>query len=170
MTRIRTARAIQIAAIAATACLSLAACSGGAGTTTAHHPPAVQPSTGPAAEAAVKAMWQRFFNGAVPIPDRLKLLQDGTQIAPFVRSQEKTTIGAFVLQASAKVSSVTLGPAGQASVLFTVFLLNKALAKNLHGTAVYAGGRWLVAVTSFCSLMLRAYGKTHPAFPAACGG
>src|SRR5215472_9635242 len=124
MTRIRTARAIRVAAVAATACLSLAACSGGGTSQHSQSAPIAQPSTGPAASAAVKAMWQRFFNGAVPIPTRLKLLQDGKQVASFVQSQEKTTIGAFVLQATAKVASVTLGPPGKASVLFTVYLLD----------------------------------------------
>jgi hypothetical protein len=170
MTRLRTARAIQIAAVAATACLSLTACSGGGASTPTHHAPTVQPSTGPAGEAAVKAMWQRFFNGAVPIPTRLKLLQDGPLVAPFVHAQEKTTIGSFVFQATAKVSSVTLGPAGEAGVVFTVYLANSPLAKNLHGTAIYSGGHWLVAVSSFCALMARAYGKKHPNFPAVCGG
>jgi hypothetical protein len=159
--------AIPIAAVAA--CVATTGCSGGSPTAT-HHAPTVQPSTGPAAQAAVKAMWQRFFNGAVPIPTRLRLLQDGQQVASFVRSQEQTTIGAFVLQATAKVASVTLEPPGKASVLFTVYLLNKPLAKNLHGTAVYSGSRWLVAVSSFCDLMRKAYGKTHPTFPAVCGG
>lgn len=171
MTRFRTLSAMQIAAVAAAVLLSLAACSGGGSTSHqgSQGGPRAQPSTGPAAEAAVKSMWQRFFNGAVPIPARLTLLQDGAQVAPFVRSQEQTTIGSFVFQATAKVSSVMLVPAGKANVLFTVFLLNKPLAKNLHGTAVYSGGRWLVAVSSFCSLMRVAYGKTHPSFPAVCG-
>ena len=170
MTRHRTARAVQITAVAATVCLGLAACSGGGSSQPAHHAPTVQPSTGPAGEAAVKAMWERFFNGAVPIPTRLKLLQDGPLVAPFVHAQEKTTIGSLVFQATGKVSSVMLGPAGQAGVVFTVYLANSPLAKNLHGTAIYSGGRWLVAVSSFCSLMAKAYGKKHPTFPAVCGG
>jgi len=77
-------------AACATLCLTLAACSSGAshgssghtGSGTAHSSaPAspAQPATGPAAAAAVKAMWQTFFNGAVPIPRRLDLLQDGQQ-------------------------------------------------------------------------------------------
>jgi hypothetical protein len=160
-------------ALCLTLCLApaLAGCSGGGNSpNSSRTAPTAQPSTGPAAVAAVKAMWQRFFNGAVPIPARLALLQDSKQIAPFVRAQEQTAIMTFVLQATATVSSVKLGPPGQASLIFTVLLGGKPLAKNLHGNAVYAGGRWLVAASSFCTLMRQAYGKHHPVFPAICAG
>ena len=114
-------------------------------------------------------MWERFFNGAVPISSRLQLLQDGPKFASFVHSQAKTTIGTLVLEASATVSKVTIQPPGQANVLFTVLLGGKPLEKNLHGTAVYTGGHWKVAVTSFCSLLRFAYGKKSHVIPAACG-
>jgi hypothetical protein len=119
--------------------------------------------------AAVKAMWQTFFNGAVPIPRRLGLLQDGQRFAPFVHSEEKTSLGTLVLAASAKVSSVTLQPPSQAAVVYTILLVGKPLAKNLSGTAVYAAGRWQVADSTFCSLLHLAYGKRSHVIPAACG-
>jgi len=114
-------------------------------------------------------MWQTFFNGAVPIPRRLGLLQNGQRFASFVHSEEKTSLGTLVLSASATVSSVTLHPPGQASVIYTILLGGKPLAKNLSGTAVYTGGRWQVADTTFCSLLRVAYGKSSHAIPAACG-
>ena len=129
-----------------------------------------QPATGPAARAAVKDMWQTFFNGAIPIPRRLGLLQDGPQFASFVHAQDKTSLGALVLAASAKVSAVALRPPGGASVRFSVLLAGKPVAKNLSGTAVYVGGRWLVAKTTFCTLLRVAYGKKSHVIPAACGG
>ena len=164
-------------ATCAALCLAQSACSSGAPagpgshTRSGHAAPSVsaQPATGPAGEAAVKAMWQTFFNGAVPIPRRLKLLQGGQQFAGFVRSQAKTSLGALVLAASAKVSSVTLRPPDRASVNFTILLAGKPVAKNLTGTAVYAGGRWLVATATFCSLLRQAYGKKSHLIPAACG-
>lgn len=153
-------------------CLALAACGSsqpeGHKSTPSHSAPA-QPSTGPAAQAAVKAMWQTFFNGTVPIPRRLTLLQDSQKFAPFVRSEAKTALGALVLAASAKVSKVALTGPGRASVTFTILLGTKAIAKNLTGTAVYSGGRWLVADSSFCELARKAYGKKLHALPAACG-
>jgi len=118
----------------------------------------------------VKAMWQTFFNGAVQIPRRLELLQDGQRFAAFVNSEAKTSLGALVLAATAKVSKVVLSAPGKAGVTFTILLGGKPLVKNLSGTAVYAGGRWLVAASTFCSLLRKAYGKKLHTLPAACGG
>ena len=174
--RARLAPTTLCAALAAIS-VTVAACSasGSAASPSAHpsHSTAsatAQPASGAAAVAAVRANWGTFFNGAVPVPRRLTLLQDGQQFASFVRSQAKTTIGALVLQAAARVSAVTLKPPGRASVTYTILLSGKPLEKNLHGTAVYSGGRWLVAVTTFCALLHLAYGKKNRVIPAACGG
>jgi hypothetical protein len=158
----------------AAACVVLAACSGGPASPTAHpsHSRATasaQPTAGPAAIAAVRAAWISVFNGNIPISRRLVLLQDGAKFASFVNSQAKTSIGALVLEASATVSSVTLHPPGQANVVFTILLSGKPLEKNLHGTAVYTGGSWKVADTTFCSLLRLAYGRKSRVLPAACG-
>lgn len=170
------AAAVRAAAWCAALCIGLAACSGGGSTGSSARPsrPAptssTDPASGPAAVAAVKAMWQHFFDGTVPISARLPLLQNGQLFAPFVRSQAKTTIGSLILQASATVSSVTLQPPSQANVVFTILLAGKPLEKNLQGSAVYVGGHWKVAATSFCSLLRLAYGKKSHVLPAACGG
>jgi hypothetical protein len=140
-----------------------AATSAGSGTLTSSA--ALSPAV-----AAVTAAWQTFFSGAVPIPRRLTLLQDGQQFASFVRSEARTSVGSLVLQASAKVSSVKLQPPGQASVTYTILLSGSPLEKNLHGTAVYTGGSWKVAVTTFCDLLRLAYGNKSHLIPAACGG
>jgi hypothetical protein len=129
-----------------------------------------EPATGTGAIAAVKANWEKFVNGTTPIPQRLALLQDGSRFASFVHSQESTALGALVFSTSAKVTSVTLGPAGRASVTFRVFLSGKALPGNLHGTAVYSGGVWRVADTTFCVLLRMAYGKKSHLIAPLCGG
>jgi hypothetical protein len=177
------ARAARVATLAACAalCLALAACSSGASHGSSGHArsgkaarssaPAspAQPATGQAAAAAVKVMWQTFFNGAVPISRRIDLLQDGQQFASFVGSQAKTSLGSLVLAASAKVSAVRLQPPDHASVTYSILLGRKTVAKNLSGTAVYTAGRWKVAVTTFCALVHAAYGKKSNLIPAACG-
>lgn len=164
-------RAPMLPVLCVTLVLTLAACSGSS--STGHHrasPSAsTDPATGPAAAAAVKAMWERFFNGSVPISSRLPLLQDSSAFAPFVRSQAKTSTGSLILAATATVSTVTLQPPGQANVIFTILLGGKPLEKDLQGTAVYLTGHWKVAVTSFCSLLRLAYGKTSHVIPTACG-
>jgi hypothetical protein len=155
-------------------CLAIAACSSGSGQPAAHatkaaHSTQAQPATGPAADAAVKALWQTFFNGEVPIPRRLGLLQDSQRFASYVRSEAKTSLGALVLAATAKVSKVAVTSPGKASVTFTILLGGRPIAKNLSGAAVYSGGRWLVAASSFCGLLHKAYGKKLHTLPAACG-
>src|SRR5215469_6346506 len=154
-------------------CLTLAACSGSSGSSQPggqHKSPASVPSVGPAAAAAVKSTWLEFFNGTVSIPKRLKLLQDPPAFTPFVHKEEKTSLLGLVLQATAKVSSVTVQPNGQAKVVFTILLGGKPLARNLHGTAVYTPAGWKVASATFCALLKQAYGKKTKNIPAACGG
>jgi hypothetical protein len=154
----------------------LAACSGGGSPSpsvshrhSAAAPSAsAAPSTGAAAVAVIKANWQEVFNGKISIPQRLNLLQNGQEFASFVHTQDQTSLGALVLQASAKVNSVKLQSPGQASVVFTVYLSGKVLEKGLHGMSVYTGGTWKVATASFCSLLHLAYGKKSHVLPAAC--
>jgi hypothetical protein len=158
-------------------CVVLAACSSGGASPPARHsssaaasPSATaEPASGAAAIAAIKSDWVTFFNGKVPVPRRLSLLQDGQQFAGFVRSQAHTTIGSLVLQAAAQVGSVRLGRAGQANVRYTILLGGKPLEKNLKGTAVYLDGGWKVAVATFCGLLHMAYGAKNPVIPAVCG-
>ena len=175
------ARPARLATVAACAALFLspAACSSGAshgssgnaspGRAASSSASPAQSATGLAAAAAVKAMWQTFFNGSVPIPRRLGLLQDSQQFASFVNSQAKTSLGSLVLAASAKVKAVSLRPPDHASVTYSILLGSKTVAKNLSGTAVYTAGRWKVAVTTFCALVHAAYGKKSKLIPAACG-
>ncbi len=129
-----------------------------------------EPTSGPAAAAVVKTRWLQVFDVSIPIMRRLNLLQNGQAFASFVRAQEKTTIGALVLQASGTVSKVTVHPHGLASVVYTILLGGKPLEKNITGTAVYTGGSWKVATTTFCGLLYLAYGKTSRQIPQACKG
>jgi hypothetical protein len=153
----------------------LTACSS-SGPSPAHHShshpaaasPSAQPSSGSAAVAAVRNTWQSFFNGAIPIPRRLTLLQDGQAFSSFVAKKEKTSLGQLVFEATATVSSVTLKPPSAASVVYTILLSGKPLAKNLHGSAVYSGGSWRISSATFCALARLAFGSKPGAVPAAC--
>jgi hypothetical protein len=162
-----------VIALSVALCVTLTACSSGAnsGVHHSHSPaPAGQPTTGPAAVALVKSHWLEIFDGLVPIPLRLRLLQNGPEFAAFVHSQEKTSIGQLVLQASAKVSSVTVHPHGLATVVFTILLAGKPLKSNITGTAVFTGGTWKIAASTFCGLLYLAYGKKSHLIPHACQG
>ena len=162
------------AALAATGCLVLAACGGGGGS---HHAPATptvtasapaEPTSGPAAVAAITANWKTVFNGKAPIPRRLALVQDGAQLAAFVEAQAKTSFGAAATGSSATVSAVTVTSSSQATVHYQVLLLGTPLLKNQVGTAIYLDGTWKVAIASFCGLAYLEYPKGSPKLPAAC--
>lgn len=165
------------AALAATGCLTLAACGGGGG-----HPPAqpaspkptasaataAEPDSGPAAVAAIRANWKTVFNGKASIASRLALVQDGPQVAAFVEAQAKTSFGAAATGSTAMVSSVTITSPSQATVDYEVLLLGTPLLKDQVGTAVYLHGIWKVAIASFCGLAYLEYDKTSPKLPAIC--
>jgi hypothetical protein len=160
------------AALAATGCLILAACGGGGSTAsqnpTASTTTAAEPTSGPAAVAAIKANWETVFNGQAPIPSRLALVQDGPQLAAFVEAQAKTSFGAAAAGSTATVSSVTITSPSQATVHYVVLLLGTPLLKNQVGAAVYLDGVWKVAIASFCGLTYLEYPKGSPKLPAVC--
>jgi len=166
------------AALAATACLILAGCGGGGGhpnsaKSVSPHPTvtattAAEPTSGPAAVAAIRANWETVFNGKAPIPRRLALVQDGPQVAAFVEAQAATSFGAAAAGSTATISSVTISSPSQATVDYEVLLLGTPLLKNQVGTAVYLNGIWKVAIASFCGLTYLEYPKTSPKLPAIC--
>jgi len=162
------------AALAAAGCLILVGCGGGG---SSQHPPATpaasastaaEPTSGPAAVAAITANWKTVFNGKAPIPQRLALVQDGPQVAAFVEAQAKTSFGQAAAGSTATVKSVTLTSPSQATVHYDVLLLGTPLLKNQVGTAVYEDGTWKVAIASFCGLAYLEYPKGSPKLPAAC--
>src|SRR5215469_15771892 len=160
------------AALAVTGCLILAACGGGGNQ---HHsgpsPSATasaEPSSGPAAVAAITANWKTVFNGKKSIPSRLALVQDGSQVTAFVEAEAKTSFGAAATGSTATISSVTITSPSQATVHYEVLLLGTPLLKNRVGTAVYLDGVWKVGITSFCGLATLAVSKTGPQAPAVC--
>ena len=161
-------------AVAAAGCLILAACGGSSGS---HHTSATptpsastpaEPTSGPAAVAAITANWKTVFNGKAPIPRRLALVEDGPQVAAFVEAQAKTSFGAAATGSTATVSSVTITSPSRATVHYEVLLLGTPLLKNQVGTAVYLNGIWKVAIASFCELAYLEYPKGSPKLPAAC--
>ena len=164
------------AALAATGCLILAACGGGGSHSakpaspkpTASATAAAEPTSGPAAVAAITANWKTVFNGKAPIPRRLALVQDGPQVAAFVQAQAKTSFGAAATGSTATVTSVTITSPSQATVHWDLLLLGTPLLKNQVGTAVYLDGTWKVAIASFCGLAYLEYPKGSPELPAAC--
>ena len=166
------------AVLAATGCLILAACGGGGSPSaksasqkpTSSATAAAEPVSGPAAVAAITANWKTVFNGKAPIPRRLALVQDGSQVAAFVQAQAKTSFGQAATGSTATVSAVTITSPSQATVHYQVLLLGTPLLKNQVGTAIYQDGIWKVAIASFCGLAYLEYPKGSSKLPAACRG
>ena len=162
------------AALAATGCLILAACGGGSPSPKASSPAATrsartaEPTSGPAAVAAITANWKTVFNGKAPIPRRLALVQNGSQVAAFVQAQAKTSFGQAATGSTATVSAVTITSPSQATVHYQVLLLGTPLLKNQVGTAIYQDGIWKVAIASFCGLAYLEYPKGSAKLPAVC--
>ena len=161
--------------MAAAGCLILAACGGGSSSSAKPASPSAtasastaEPTSGPAAVAAITANWKTVFNGKAPIPRRLALVQDGSQVAAFVQAQAKTSFGQAATGSTATVSAVTITSPSQATVHWDLLLLGTPLLKNQVGTAVYQDGIWKVAIASFCGLAYLEYPKGSPKLPAAC--
>ncbi|MGO8890123.1 MAG: hypothetical protein ACLP8X_25340 [Streptosporangiaceae bacterium] len=162
------------AVLAATGCLILAACGGGGSPSAKSASPkptvsaSAEPVSGPAAVAAITANWKTVFNGKAPLPRRLALVQNGSQVAAFVEAQAKTSFGAAAAGSTATVTSVIVTSPSQATVHWNLLLLGTPLLKNQVGTAVYLNGTWKVAIASFCGLAYLEYPKGSPQLPAAC--
>jgi len=161
------------AVLAAAACLILAACGGSSSTSAGTKPTASasapgEPVSGAAAVAAITANWKTVFNGKAPIPQRLALVQDGSQLAAFVQAQAKTTFGQAAAGSTATVGSVIINSPSQATVHWDLLLLGTPLLKNQVGNAVYLDGTWKVAIASFCGLAYLEYPKGSAKLPAAC--
>ena len=163
---------LALAALAATGCLILAACGGSPGSHQASPKPAsaatAEPSSGPAAVAAIATNWKTVFNGKASLPSRLELLQDGPQVEAFVEAQAKTSFGAAAAGSTATISSVKITSPSHATVDYEVLLLGTPLLKHQVGTAVFVSGVWKVGIASFCGLTYLEYPKTSPKLPAVC--
>jgi hypothetical protein len=167
------------AVVAAAGCLTLAACGGGGSPAAKPATPkpasstvAAEPASGAAAVAAITANWKTVFNGKAPIPRRLALVQNGSQLTTFIEATAKTSFGQAAAGSTATVSSVIISSAqatvSQATVHWNLLLLGTPLLKNQVGNAVYLDGVWKVSIASFCGLAYLEYPKGSPQLPAAC--
>jgi hypothetical protein len=163
------------AVLAVAGCLILAACGGGSPRPAASSHPkppatsaAAEPSSGAGAVAAITANWKTVFDGAAPIPKRLALAQDGTQLTSFIEKESKTSLGQTASGSTATVSSVTVTSAAQATVHYDVLLLGTPLLKNQTGVAVYEDGVWKVGVATVCGLAALAFSSSSSQLPAIC--
>ena len=150
------------AALMATIGFALAACSsngGGNGSTSPATTPAStpassassEPTSGTAAIAAIKTNWAAFFSNKTPVPQRIALLENGSQFASIIRGQAGHGLAAGA-SSKAVLVSLTNG-ANQAQVTYEILLGGKVALSGQHGVAVYQNGVWKVGAVSFCGLL-----------------
>lgn len=152
-------RALALPAVIAGLGLLLTACSssgnkpssgsGSPATSSSTSTPSSGGSTGSAA-AKIKANWEAFFSASTPTAKRVALLQNGSQFAPLIAAQAKSSLASA---ASAKVNSVTGITASRANVNYAIVVSGTPALNNQKGVAVNEGGTWKVGDESFCGLL-----------------
>ena len=148
--------------------LTTAACGGGSSPSSSHTstpPPAATSAGGGNAVAEITTNWEAFFSAKTPVPQRVSLLQDGSQFQSVIQAQAG---GGLASQASAKVTKVTVTSPTQATVKYDILLNGTPALTNQTGTAVLDNGTWKVGVTSFCGLLALENGGKTTGLPAAC--
>jgi len=153
-----THRSLLLPAAVAAIGLALAGCGSSspkAGSSPSATPSASSPGTagspaGGAAEAAIKKNWEAFFSAKTAVPQRVGLLQDGSEFASLISEQAKNSLAA---SASAVVNSVSGVTSSQATVHYTIDVAGTPALANQKGVAVNQGGTWKVGTASFCGLL-----------------
>jgi hypothetical protein len=130
---------------------ALAACGGGSSggsSPTTPSSPAGQPTAGPAAQAAVKTLYESFFSA--PVPQAKTMLEDGASLSQAFKIALKLKGN---VTESAKVKTVTITGPTTADVTFELDGDGAPLIPSSDGKAVYVNGKWLVAKQTFCTLV-----------------
>ncbi|HTW07743.1 MAG TPA: hypothetical protein VME46_09540 [Acidimicrobiales bacterium] len=107
--------------------------------------------TAASAKTMIVTDWKAFFSSKTPVPEKVKLVQDGPEFAKVIAAQSKMPMAQGV---AATVSNVTLNKSlTQAKVTYTVTIQGQAALKNEPGTAILQDGVWKVGAQSFCALL-----------------
>ncbi|HWB23545.1 MAG TPA: hypothetical protein VG652_11750 [Gaiellaceae bacterium] len=160
----------ELVVVAALVCAAAGCGGGGSSSTTTTTGPSTSTTTtttttagsATSPEAAIKAAWIKFFNGATPVAQRVALLAGGSHFSSTIKSLSSNPLAS---KTSATVSNVTVTSPTTATVTFSVSLAGLPVLKNVKGTAVKQNGSWLVDAGSLCKLLALQGSK-----PAACAG
>jgi hypothetical protein len=154
---VRTAVLVGLTALCVAACggggnqsspsTSSSTSSSSAATTTAS--PSGSSNSSPAA-AEITRNWTQFFAPGTSADQKVALLQNGQQFAPYIQQMAQSPLAAGV---AAQVSNVQVQ--GQtATVTYTILLNNTPALENQSGQAVLEDGTWKVGDGSFCALLV----------------
>jgi hypothetical protein len=150
------------AALALVLAPALAACgddNGGGGATAPPTPtvertttraPATAPAQPAAAEAEIKANWQKFFDPKTSLKDKQSVLENGDRMAPVLQAFSGDARGG---QVQAKVTKVEFTSPTEANVTYTLTLKGATALPDASGTAVEQDGTWKVSAKTLCALL-----------------
>jgi hypothetical protein len=149
---------------------SSSASSGQAPSAPASSSPAVSASpvssgTASPSVAAITANWEKFFGSSTPQSARLALLENGSKFASAVSAFAGSPLASAV---SAKVVSVKLVSATEATVTYDLAAGGQTVEKDATGQAVYQDGTWKVGDSSFCGLLREGAPVMNIKVPAVC--
>ncbi|MFI8518281.1 hypothetical protein ACIGEZ_10735 [Streptomyces sp. NPDC085481] len=109
-----------------------------------------QPPDAAAAKAAITKNWTAFFDPATPTAEKIRLLENGEQMAP--------VLGAFAgdknaAQTSAKVTGVEFTSPTHANVTWDLLVAGNPALPDAKGTAVLQNDTWKVSMQTLCGLV-----------------
>ncbi|MEV7615660.1 hypothetical protein [Streptomyces sp. NPDC089799] len=116
------------------------------------------PEDAVAARAQVEENWALFFNGGTPAADRVRVLENGSGMAPLLARLEADPSAAGT---SARVDDVVFTSPTEASVTYDLRVGGNPLLSAGKGTAVLRDGTWKVSARTLCDLA-RSGGKEAP--------
>lgn len=108
--------------------------------------------------AAVRQTYMRFADPAVPVAQKVALLQDGSAFAPVLAELSKTDYAKTV---GLNITNVAVTSPKQATVTVDVLLSGSPVVRGEKGYAVKENGTWKIAGTTFCGL-IAAQGPVPP--------
>ncbi|MFI9153479.1 hypothetical protein [Streptomyces sp. NPDC053367] len=109
-----------------------------------------RPSDPQAAEAEIRANWQKFFDPETSLKDKQAVLENGERMAPVLQAFNGDERGG---QVGAQVEKVVFTSPTGADVTYTLTLSGRTALPNASGTAIEQDGTWKVSVRTLCALV-----------------
>ncbi|MFJ9579908.1 hypothetical protein ACIRQF_26425 [Streptomyces sp. NPDC101191] len=122
------------------------------GRTSSSAPPAPtdQPADPAAAKAQIARNWKAFFDPKTPAAERVKLLENGDQLASVLAAFAGDKNAALT---SAQVKGIAFTSPTNANVTYDLLVGGNPALPGAKGTSVLQDGTWKVSVTTLCGLV-----------------
>lgn len=145
----------MLGALTLVAALAAPVALGGCGSDSTGQPASTQtqssaPAAGGSVTDQVTTLFQRFFDGTLPVDTKIGLLQKGEQFRDVLQAQ---AAGPLAKSSGVKVVKVVQSTVNSAAVTFTVLLDGKPVLENQAGGAVLDNGVWKVSASTYCTLL-----------------